>query len=278
MPGQPIDRLNGSPDISILSPEMQQQWHVERNMHMGAIRVKPKSSIKAVWQCDKCPAGQPHVWTTTVNSRTRGAKCPYCSNKRVCLHNSLATKAPEVAKYWNHGKNEKTPEQTVAGSSLRVHWTCPDCKLEWQARISMRTHAQAGCPRCSQAMKVTQPQPTFAVAQPAELAEWDYERNQEEGFHPDSITLGSNKQVHWICSCCSRGQPHRWTAPPRNRIGTGSGCAACAGQQACVCNSVESLFLSVAAEFDVEKNGFGPSDITARSKKKVWWRNARQGS
>ena len=62
------------------------------------------------------------------------------------------------------------------------------------------------------------------------------------------------------------------------RVRKGSGCAVCAGLQACVCNSLEALFPLVAAEFDVDRNGFGPSEITARSSKEVWWRTAAQGS
>lgn len=95
-----------------------------------------------------------------------------------------------------------------------------------------------------------------------------------EDIYPDNITLGSDKLVHWICSCCPRGQPHHWTASPSRRIGSGSRCLVCAGRQACVCNSLGSLFPVIAAKFDVDKNGFGPSDITAGSNKKVWWRNA----
>ena len=65
---------------------------------------------------------------------------------------------------------------------------------------------------------------------------------------------------------------------PNNRIGQGAGCAVCAGRQACVCNSLESLFPLVAAEFDSDKSGFAPSNLTAHSNKKVWWRNAKRGS
>ena len=126
-----------SPDISTLSPELQQQWDVDKNMHLGAIKVNPHSTIKAVWKCDHCPAGQPHVWETLVKGRTRGAKCPYCFNKRVCMHNSLATIAPDVAQYWNHSKNERSPEQVLAGSKLRAEWKCPACNYEWQAPIAV---------------------------------------------------------------------------------------------------------------------------------------------
>ena len=86
-----------SQDISMLSPELQQQWHVDRNMHLGAIKVKPRSAVKAVWKCNNCPAKQQHVWTAHVGNRTRGDRCTYCSNRLVCLHNSLAAVAPDVA-------------------------------------------------------------------------------------------------------------------------------------------------------------------------------------
>ena len=262
----------------MLSPELQQQWHIERNMHLGAIRVKPQSNLRVTWQCDKCPAGQPHIWTAIVAGRTRGRQCPYCSNWRVCLHNSLAVIAPDVAQYWNHSKNDKSSEQVLAGSTIRAEWKCPACNREWKAPIFMRTSNRAGCPKCSQTNRVIQSQPTVLEAQPACLAEWDYERNVAEDIYPDNTTFGSNKLVHWVCSCCPRGQPHRWTAPPYSRIANCTGCPFCTGKQACVCNSLEPFFPVIAAEFDLDKNGFGPSDITARSRQMVWWRNAKQGS
>ncbi|KAL3144769.1 hypothetical protein ABBQ38_001884 [Trebouxia sp. C0009 RCD-2024] len=277
-PGQPYGTPPASPDISMLSPELQQQWHVDSNSNLGAIKLKPQSNIKAVWQCDKCPAGQPHVWTAVVASRTHGAHCPYCSNKRVCLHNSLATIAPETAKYWNHSKNETAPDQVVAGSHSRAEWKCPACQYEWKSQIVKRVRTGSGCPRCRCKNRKQNSLSTFAEAQPACLAEWDHEHNEADGFYPHMVTLGSHKQVHWICSCCPRGQPRRWTARPSDRIAHGSGCAVCAGQQACVCNSLESLFPSIAAEFDTDANGFAPSEVTAKSTKEVWWRNAKRGS
>ena len=273
------DRLPGSPDTSMLSPALQQQWHAKRNLHLGAVTVKPHSHIKAVWQCGECPAGQPHIWTARVQDRTRkGSQCPYCSNRLVCLHNSLAATAPDAAQYWNHRKNEKMPEQVLAGSHLRAEWKCPACNCEWQAPIFMRTRTKAGCRQCSAHKRSRKSRPTFAKAQPACLAEWDYERNDAENAYPDNITLGSGKQVHWMCSCCPHGQPHHWTATPNMRISNGSGCPFCAGKQACVCNSLASLFPLLAAEFDVDKNSFEPSEVPARSDKKVWWRNAQRGS
>ncbi|KAL3144780.1 hypothetical protein ABBQ38_001893 [Trebouxia sp. C0009 RCD-2024] len=273
-PGQPDD----TPDISMLSLELQQQWHVDSNNHLGAVKVKPQSAIKALWQCHKCPAGQPHVWTAPVYRRTRGSQCPYCLNRRVCLHNSLATIAPEVATYWDGNKIQKAPEQVLAGSNSRADWKCPDCNYEWKAQIARRTITGAGCPKCSMIERKQMSWPTFSEAQPACLAEWDHKHNEADGFYPHNVTLGSQKLVHWICSRCPRGQPHQWIASPDTRIRRDSGCAVCAGKQACVCNSLESLVPSIAAEFDVYNNGFAPSEVTAQSHKEVWWRTAERGS
>ena len=163
----------------------------------------------------------------------------------------------------------------LAGSNFRAEWKCPACYWEWQAPIFLRTRAQAGCPKCSRALKVNQPQPTFAQVQPVQLAE-DSERNDAQGFYPEDNTLGSTKLVHWMCSRCPRGQPHRWTAPPYSRVGDGRRCPVCSGRQACVCTSLKSLFPSVAAELNADKNGFAPSEMTAWSGKEVWWSNSRR--
>lgn len=58
------------------------------------------------------------------------------------------------------------------------------------------------------------------------------------------------------------GQPRQIT-----QIEHGSGCAQCAGKQAYVCNSLESLFPSIAAEFGVDKNDFTAGELTAHSHK-----------
>lgn len=34
------------------------------------------------------------------------------------------------------------------------------------------------------------------------INEWNWEKNNELGFYPDKITLGSGKKVWWICNDC----------------------------------------------------------------------------
>ncbi|KAL3144709.1 hypothetical protein ABBQ38_001834 [Trebouxia sp. C0009 RCD-2024] len=109
-PSQPDSRPPGSPDISLLSMELQQEWHVNRNM----------------------------PWEQS-------------SNRRLCLHNSLATIAPDVAHYWDLTKNDKSAEQVLASSYVRAEWKCPACNLVQQEGLVVECKAwqlEAGC-ECS---------------------------------------------------------------------------------------------------------------------------------
>lgn len=49
------------------------------------------------------------------------------------------------------------------------------------------------------------------------MAEFDHELNCIYGFDPDTVTLGSSKKVHWICSKRPQGKLHRWQASPKHR-------------------------------------------------------------
>lgn len=93
------------PDISELSPHLQQEWHPNNSDVLGGIKIKPQSSRRLTWSCHNCPSGCPHTWKTRVYSRTRGSTCPYCAGRQVCQHNFLTTKAPSQLQYWNQDKN-----------------------------------------------------------------------------------------------------------------------------------------------------------------------------
>ena len=270
----------GVPDISALSLELQQEWHPDNNALLGGKKVKPYSDFKATWSCPKCPAGCSHIWKTRVSQRTLGTKCPYCEGKKVCKHNSLATKAPRQMEYWNQDTNAKTPEQMLAGSKLRANWRCPTCNHEWQAEIAKRVRYDSGCPRCSKrGLGKRTKQPTFKVAKHELLLQWDYVRNSKANIHPHNITLGSSKYVHWVCQQCPKGQLHRYTARARQRTTKrSSGCPYCAGKQACECNSLQAHHPVISSEWDYARNDMTPADVTARSNQVVWWKNNARGS
>ena len=115
----------------------------DRNNHLGNVVVSTLSNRRVWWSCPKCPDGCSHIWEAIISSRSRGTGCPFCSGQKVCQHNSLATKAPEVAHYWHPDKNlPLSPDTVTAHSKCRAHWLCPACKHEWQTSVYAKVNYQ----------------------------------------------------------------------------------------------------------------------------------------
>ncbi len=93
-------------------PQLAAQLHPTKNEHVDLDKTTSGSNIKAVWVCNdrhNAPPGctHAHEWTTRILQHTgqKGSGCPFCSGLKVCLCNSLAVKAPEVAAEWHPTRN-----------------------------------------------------------------------------------------------------------------------------------------------------------------------------
>ena len=212
------------PDISQLSPELQEQWMHDWNQHLGSIVVKPFSRHTVWWMCPNCPDGHAHIWEARPDSRSRGSGCPFCSGKRACKHNSLAVNAHEVVCYWHYEKNlPLTPDTITAQSGHKAHWVCLACNHEWQAKIQTEVVANSGCSECVKAHSgrskegVRHKHPTFAEANHPLLSQWDHSLNEKEGNFPDNTSLRSHKRIWWLCTQCPKGCKHSWQAKAYSR-------------------------------------------------------------
>ena len=238
--------------------------------------MTPGSGKKVSWLCDQCPDGHLHQWTAPVHRRSSGSGCPQCSGRKVCQHNSLATKATRVAAKCDYEANIGlgTPGTVAAKSHQPVQWRCQDCGHRWTQNLDQRVRMSAGCPQCAQ-QRMSGPRathPTFADCQHPLLADWDHKRNEAANLFPHTTKLKCNKQIHWLCSKCPAGQEHSWSAAPYNRTGRlQSGCPVCSGHAACSCNSLEALYPATAAEWDYDRNPDLPSNYTASSNHLAWW-------
>ena len=105
---------------------------------------------------------------------------------------------------------------------------------------------------------------------------WDWELSAKAGLNPSNTRCRSNKKANWICRQCPKGQLHRWQATIGNMF-EGSGCPCCSGCKACNCNSLQSLYPEVAAEWDYIRNTGTPSDYPTHSQQRVWWYNSKRG-
>ena len=277
---QPQHTQQEGPDISLLDPALQKQWDHARNAHLGNIVIRALSGQQAWWWCKNCPDGHLHSWSAVVRDRSNGNGCPQCSGRKVCKHNSLVTKAPEVAAQWDYKANSGTPESVVAHSSQICSWCCDVCGHKWSSAPMSRVRKDNvyGCPVCAMSKRRIR-HPTFAECNHPLLAEWDYIRNAAQGANPDSVRLRSNKHIFWLCIKCPAGQEHSWSASPLNRTSCNkTGCPFCAGRAACKCNSLQALYPDIAAEWDHSKNTDKPSAVPAHSVHSAWWCNSERGS
>lgn len=89
--------------------------------------------------------------------KTRIAKCPYCSGKRVLVgFNDLATTRPDLASEWDYEKNILKPTEVTAGAFKDVWWKCANGH-SWKARISARDYRN-GCPYCANRTRTSKPE------------------------------------------------------------------------------------------------------------------------
>ena len=271
----------------MLAKELQAQWHQERNMHLGNSVIRPYSHLKVWWSCDQCPDSLPHIWAATVNNRSSGTGCPFCSGTSTCQHNTLARQAPQVARFWDAKKNHPwSPDHVTVFSQMRAHWKCSVCTYEWQTAVLNKTRGNSGCPKCAKANPgrkadgSRQKHPTFAQAKHALLEQWDHDKNRENGDSPDNTTLMSRKVIWWFCHKCPAGKEHSWQARPgsRNSDKKATGCPFCVGRKVCDCNSLEAVCPDIAADFDTKQNCTSPAQVTSSSRAKYSWLSDEPGA
>jgi hypothetical protein len=195
-------------------PELVSEWHPTKNGDLTPCDVTPGSYTAAWWEC---PKGPDHEWRTMVRERHRGRGCPFCTNVRVSVTNSLAARFPKIARDWHPTKNDDLrPGDVVAGSARRVWWRCVRGH-DWQATIDGRTQG-ARCPFCANARVSTTN--SLAARFPKLAREWHPTKNGVLG--PGDVIAGTHRRAWWRCAF-----GHTWQAAVASRSSGGCGCPEC---------------------------------------------------
>lgn len=251
--------LKGFNDLGTENPPFLQEWDFEKNMPVTPADLRIHSNKKVWWKC-----GRGHSWQISVNHRSTGSGCPYCSGKAVLKgFNDLATVLPSVAGEWDYEKNEGlAPDMVSMGCNRRVWWKCREGH-SWQATVySRRIH---GCPYCGRRKLLTGFNDLLTV-DPALAAQWDYIRNV--GIRPEDVTPCAGNIVWWKCE-----KGHSWKAKVANRS-YGTGCPYCSGKMPVTGeNDLGSRHPELLVFWDWEKNvDIAPENVTCSSARKVWWK------
>ena len=98
------------------------------------------------------------------------------------------------------------------------------------------------------------------------MAEWDWEKNNEFGFDPHKITLGSDKRVFWKCK-----NGHSWQTSVRPRVIENTKCPYCSGKKPVAgVNDLGTTHPELCLEWNYEKNiAISPSSVSKASTKKI---------
>jgi len=59
------------------NPDLAEQWHPILNGDLTAYNLTSGSSRKNIWW--KCHKGEDHEWRTSVDNRSKGSNCPFCT-------------------------------------------------------------------------------------------------------------------------------------------------------------------------------------------------------
>jgi glutaredoxin len=252
--------------LKVHNPELAKEWHPTKNQSLTAADVSKGTNRKVWWEC---PKG--HSYEASVNNRSRGSGCPFCSGRMSTPDNSLAVKNPEIAREWHPTKNGGlNPKDVSYGSGQNVWWKCPvDALHEWQAKISARTKEfkPTGCPYCK-GNRLIADQNSLAAKTPAIAKEWHPTLNKN--LTPSDVRNGSPQKSWWLCS-----QGHTYQAQIGNRTKrvNPSSCPYCANKLATETTSLAALGGDLLQEWDEVKNyQLDPNRILAGSHIKVWWR------
>ena len=207
--------LKGFNDLATTHPEIASFWNDELN------EITPDSvtagSDKKVWW--RCTNGEDHSFQAEVFRLKSGRGCSICAGKVITEFNSLASKYPEVAKYFDSEKNGITPDKISYGSSKKYFWF-DDLGHSYKKSPKSRVKGSA-CSYC--ASNNTQLLSGFndlATLFPDVAKDWDYTKNKTT---PDKVLSKTRKRAWWLCS-----KGHSWSCPIGNRTGSHSGCPHCA--------------------------------------------------
>lgn len=199
------------PMIPISKTDLIKEWDFERNTEIGLDPNKITTGMvtKAYWKCPKCG----YSWKAVVQIRAKQKSgCRVCKGLKVLPgYNDLMTKNPKLMTEWDFERNNAIglfPYNVGPGTIKKAWWKCPKGHPSYYAAISSRTGGNTrqgtGCAVCAN-KKVLPGVNDLATTKPELLKLWNYEKNNEIGITPDSVTEVSGKKAWWKCE-----KGHEW--------------------------------------------------------------------
>lgn len=241
--------------LAATHPYLLDSWDFDKN-NISPYEVTYGSQKKVWWKCEKHGS-----YNSSISGRAiKNYECPYCSNRKVCENNCLATTHPEIAKQLLVEKSGFGPKDVVGKSNKTAYWRC-EKGHEWKTTIAARASG-SGCHYCS-GYKMLEKDSFYNRSREIYERYWDKENNT---IDPKKVSYGSNKRVN--CKC-EKG--HKWKLSLK-RLSNKEGCPYCSGRRLCDDNNLLFCNPKLCREWHPIKNKLGPKNYLHHSGKRVWWK------
>lgn len=243
-------------------PEINAQLHPVFNGEVDPSRVYAFEKKNYWFKCDQ---GPDHEWNAELYRRTRkGALCPFCTQRKLSVTNSLATRFPETAKKWHPTLNDISPNDIMFGARAICWFQCQEHSDHvYRARLDTHTHTGVTCGFCNKTKKADPH--NIAKLLPQLVKEWNPHLNISS---PTQFSITSEREVWWRCR---HNKQHMWKEKISDRckhLPTCPDCVIMFGKKL----TLDNIAPMLSDLFHPTKNGdLKLSDLTRQSKESVWW-------
>ncbi|MBO5452602.1 MAG: zinc-ribbon domain-containing protein [Clostridia bacterium] len=198
--------------IATIRPDLVDRWDYEKNGTITPEMVTLGTGQRFYWKCKICNRS----YLALPSKIAQGSVCSKHRNLLKRAGNDLASKYPELLKYWDYTKNDVNPSEIYGGGERVVHWKCE--KGHSYTKSILKRIRGEGCPICA-GKKVLAGFNDLETLRPDIAKTWNYSKN--ENVLPSQVTEHSNKKYWWICD-----KGHEWETSVNNRS-NGRGCPEC---------------------------------------------------
>lgn len=192
----------------------------------------------------------------------------YFTDKR---NNSAAVTNPELLKLWHPTKNEGLTLYQFNRGSEKIVWWQDSFGHEFKCRINQMVRGGKHCPYCLN-RKLLVGFNDLQTRFPNIATEWNCEKNGN--VKPSDVIY--NRGKYWFkCNTC--GNEWKVYLENRTRDNNPTGCPVCGNRRVIDKKRKNNIlcdkYPELVTEWNYERNGnIKPSDVTASSKLRVWWK------
>jgi very-short-patch-repair endonuclease len=152
---------------------------------------------------------------------TRGHKCPYCANRKLCDENKNCSYclnktfgSVERHKCWS-SKNKVKPNNVFKSTSEKYWFNCDKCSNEFESKLSHITNG-SWCPNCR--YKTEEKMKTIMLQiYPLLICQYKVEWCKNIKHLPFDFVIEDKKIIIELDGICHFTQVAKWKSPEHNR-------------------------------------------------------------